>query len=328
MKFSLFLALRYLKPKRTFISIITVISVLGVALGVGVLMVVIAVMSGFEKRIKEEWLRVEPPIHILDDNRSFFGNERTEDGKEPVWREVLRRVKAVPGVESASAFIHVVALAQTAPPKEFDNTSIKVDPNNLPPVEPPGPDDAPPPPPAPGADSPTSGEAPPPPAPAPGPQGDPAKPGTAAPAAPAAAESGGTPAEPPAAAPVAGDAPKAEAPDGEKSDDANVPGEEGPAERESVTGLDRTKPLAPVLIIGVDTGDSSQMDKRERRFRELQGRLRVRPDGVKEPSAVGEFDISGETIVLSLEVTRRLARGIESGPVYPGETRISLLPVP
>ena len=49
--FSFFLALRYLKPKRTYVSIITLISVIGVALGVTVLIVVIAVMTGFEKRL-------------------------------------------------------------------------------------------------------------------------------------------------------------------------------------------------------------------------------------------------------------------------------------
>src|SRR6187401_3034237 len=92
MKFSLFLALRYLKPKRTFISIITVISILGVALGVGVLIVVIAVMSGFEKRIKDEWLKVEPPIYLYDDSRSFFGSMEPEDKTaEPEWRSLLRR---------------------------------------------------------------------------------------------------------------------------------------------------------------------------------------------------------------------------------------------
>ena len=41
--FSPFLALRYLKPKRSFVSVITLISVMGVALGVMILVVVIAV---------------------------------------------------------------------------------------------------------------------------------------------------------------------------------------------------------------------------------------------------------------------------------------------
>ena len=39
--FSLFLALRYIRPKRTFVSIITVISILGVTLGVMVLILVL-----------------------------------------------------------------------------------------------------------------------------------------------------------------------------------------------------------------------------------------------------------------------------------------------
>src|SRR2546430_4193904 len=49
--FSLFLALRYLKPKRTFLSIITLISVLGVMLGVTVLILVISVMTGFDREL-------------------------------------------------------------------------------------------------------------------------------------------------------------------------------------------------------------------------------------------------------------------------------------
>ena len=40
--FELLLALRYLRPKRTFVSVITLISVLGVTLGVAVLIIVIA----------------------------------------------------------------------------------------------------------------------------------------------------------------------------------------------------------------------------------------------------------------------------------------------
>ena len=45
--FPLFLALKYLKPKRTFASVILAITVLGVALGVAILMIVLAVMTGF-----------------------------------------------------------------------------------------------------------------------------------------------------------------------------------------------------------------------------------------------------------------------------------------
>jgi lipoprotein-releasing system permease protein len=50
----LFLALRYLRPRRSFVSVITIISFLGVALGVGVLIVVTSVMAGFQQRLTEK----------------------------------------------------------------------------------------------------------------------------------------------------------------------------------------------------------------------------------------------------------------------------------
>jgi lipoprotein-releasing system permease protein len=54
--FELLLALRYLRPKRTFVSIITLISIIGVALGVAVLIIVISVMSGFDHDLREKIL--------------------------------------------------------------------------------------------------------------------------------------------------------------------------------------------------------------------------------------------------------------------------------
>jgi lipoprotein-releasing system permease protein len=50
----LFLALRYLRPRRTFVSVITVFSFLGVTLGVGALIVVLSVMAGFEQQVTEK----------------------------------------------------------------------------------------------------------------------------------------------------------------------------------------------------------------------------------------------------------------------------------
>jgi lipoprotein-releasing system permease protein len=52
--FEWFLCLRYLRPKRTFVGAITVISILGVMIGVWVLVVVIPVMAGFDQMIKEK----------------------------------------------------------------------------------------------------------------------------------------------------------------------------------------------------------------------------------------------------------------------------------
>ncbi len=148
MKFSWFLALRYLKPKRTFISIITVISIAGVALGVGVLIVVIAVMSGFEKRIKDEWLKVEPPLYLHDSTRRTIPGQAVAD-TAPVWRELLAKVRSFPGVESASPFLNVVALVQQARPQQLDNTQISVEPPAPPEASPDG--SAPAPVPAPGS---------------------------------------------------------------------------------------------------------------------------------------------------------------------------------
>ncbi len=48
-----FLALRYLKPKRTFVSIITLLSILGPTLGVAILLIVSSVMAGFDRDIRE-----------------------------------------------------------------------------------------------------------------------------------------------------------------------------------------------------------------------------------------------------------------------------------
>ena len=54
--FELLIALRYLRPKRTFVSIITLISVIGVMLGVSVLIIVISVMNGFDHDLRERVL--------------------------------------------------------------------------------------------------------------------------------------------------------------------------------------------------------------------------------------------------------------------------------
>jgi lipoprotein-releasing system permease protein len=62
--FELLLAIRYLRPRRTFVSIITVISIIGVALGVAVLIIVISVMSGFAHDLREQILGFNAPLVI------------------------------------------------------------------------------------------------------------------------------------------------------------------------------------------------------------------------------------------------------------------------
>ena len=62
--FELLLALRYLRPKRTFVSIITLISIVGVALGVAVLIIVISVMSGFDHDLRDKILGYKSHLTI------------------------------------------------------------------------------------------------------------------------------------------------------------------------------------------------------------------------------------------------------------------------
>src|SRR6056297_699172 len=87
MFFSPFIAKRYLKPKRTFVSIITVISILGVALGVWLLAVVIAVFTGYGERIKDSILGFEP--HLTVDGGGIIDN----------WPEVVEAVNRVEGID-------------------------------------------------------------------------------------------------------------------------------------------------------------------------------------------------------------------------------------
>ena len=91
--FSLFLALRYLKPKRSFVSVITLISVLGVALGVMILLVVIAVFTGYGERIKTTILGFEP--HIIVDSTRILSE----------WPDLADKIAAVPGVKSLTPFV-------------------------------------------------------------------------------------------------------------------------------------------------------------------------------------------------------------------------------
>ena len=62
--FEFFLGLRYLKPKRTFVSVITLISLAGVTIGVWVLIAVIAVMSGFDRELREKLMGMHAHVTL------------------------------------------------------------------------------------------------------------------------------------------------------------------------------------------------------------------------------------------------------------------------
>jgi lipoprotein-releasing system permease protein len=75
--FELLLALRYLRPKRAFVSIITLISVLGVMLGVAVLIIVISVMSGFDAELREKVFDFTAHLRVVQREPGLLGRETT-----------------------------------------------------------------------------------------------------------------------------------------------------------------------------------------------------------------------------------------------------------
>ena len=73
MRTEIFLALRHLRPRRSAVSLITITSLTGVILGVTVLMVVLAVMTGFTERMKQKL--VETQAHFQIDDRNYVLND-------------------------------------------------------------------------------------------------------------------------------------------------------------------------------------------------------------------------------------------------------------
>lgn len=98
--FSLFLALRYLKPKRTFLSVVTLFSILGVLLGVMVLVIVISVMSGFDDMWREKILSFNAHITVT----GFDAIETPE--------EVMKTIKGVEGVKAVAPLIEGLGFIQ------------------------------------------------------------------------------------------------------------------------------------------------------------------------------------------------------------------------
>ena len=93
MPFSLFLALKYLKPKRSVTSVITCVSVLGVLLGVAAVIIVRAVMTGFGDLGEQKILDFKP--HVTLSASSGMGNVIRDEEK------LVEKLAAIPGVTSA-----------------------------------------------------------------------------------------------------------------------------------------------------------------------------------------------------------------------------------
>ncbi|BBO73903.1 ABC transporter permease [Desulfosarcina widdelii] len=105
MSFVTFVSGRYLRTrqKRAFISLITALSVAGVAVGVMALIVVIAVMAGFEADLKSRIMGIRPHLVITQKEDALTDYDR-----------IVEKVAGIRGIESTSAYISTQVVLRTA----------------------------------------------------------------------------------------------------------------------------------------------------------------------------------------------------------------------
>lgn len=111
MKYQLFIALRYLraKHKQAFTSVITVISMLGIAIGVMALVVALSLMTGMHDEIRNNLLGSRAHITIYEGS-----SERTIKNFE----EIRTKLLALDEIEGVSPLVRENGLAQSAVDKQ------------------------------------------------------------------------------------------------------------------------------------------------------------------------------------------------------------------
>ncbi len=105
MSFETFVARRFLKIKsrRKLVPLITILATLGVAVGVMVLIVVIAVMTGFQSELKRRILGIEAHLTVMRYNQ-WVENYQPE----------MRKVEQVPGVTSVQPLVYAQGMLRAA----------------------------------------------------------------------------------------------------------------------------------------------------------------------------------------------------------------------
>jgi lipoprotein-releasing system permease protein len=100
----LFVGLRYLRAKRRtrFVSFITLISLIGIALGVAALIVILSVMNGFEGELRGRLLSM-----------SAHGSISGASGIIEDWKTLVDDVSAEPGVSAAAPFVQMEGMIQS-----------------------------------------------------------------------------------------------------------------------------------------------------------------------------------------------------------------------
>ncbi|UCD63686.1 MAG: ABC transporter permease [Candidatus Zixiibacteriota bacterium] len=104
MRYETFIARRYLRSGRFFVSVSTWITILGVTLGVAVVCFVMSMHNGFETEIRNRLLGTTSHISIFP----------LRTGTMTEYRELVERVEAIDGVVAASPFIYYKAAISSA----------------------------------------------------------------------------------------------------------------------------------------------------------------------------------------------------------------------
>jgi lipoprotein-releasing system permease protein len=101
MSYELFISLRYLRAKRkqVFVSIITFLSIAGIFLGVAALIIVLAVMNGFENDLRNKILGINSHIVLMQ----YSGAMRD-------YQKVMEKISEVDGVVASTPFIYTQAM--------------------------------------------------------------------------------------------------------------------------------------------------------------------------------------------------------------------------
>ena len=104
MPLSLLIGLRFSRGRRRggMVSLISVISTIGIALGVAVLIVGLSAMNGFERELNNRILAVVPP-----------GEIEAVDQPWTNWQEALDKVQKVPGIAAAAPYINFTGLVES-----------------------------------------------------------------------------------------------------------------------------------------------------------------------------------------------------------------------
>src|SRR3954447_6811623 len=102
MKFELLVAIRYLKAKRkqAVISLITVISIVGVAAGVAALIIALAINAGFTEDLQKKLLGAQAHVRLAQKDGTGFQD----------YVNVAKEVETVPGVVAAAPSLYETVL--------------------------------------------------------------------------------------------------------------------------------------------------------------------------------------------------------------------------